>query len=150
MTATITIQELFTFILYLLGIGLLGYLITLIRNANKLVSKARKMVEENEKEIDTSLKQLPEIIINVNSITEDTKELIEKVSPDVTDLIANANSITEKADSTGEKVFDAIDVVTDSVTEAAFAIEGNMRNIADYVQLLFEIIDIIRNSLKKR
>src|SRR5699024_8811704 len=115
-----------------------------------LVSKARKMVEENEKEIDTSLKQLPEIIINVNSITEDTKELIEKVSPDVTDLIANANSITEKADSTGEKVFDAIDVVTDSVTEAAFAIEGNMRNIADYVQLLFEIIDIIRNSLKKR
>ena len=32
--------------------------------------------------------------------------------------------------------------------QAAFAIEDNVRNVADYVQLVLEIIDIIRNALK--
>ena len=149
MTATITIQELLTFIIYLLGIGLLVYLIMLIKNANKLVLKARRIVEENEREIDTTLKQLPEISVNINDITEDVKKLIQTVSPEVRDLITNTSSITDKLDTTSEKVFDAVDLVSDSLSKTAITIQDNVRNITDYIKLIIEIIEIIKNALKK-
>lgn len=150
MTATITIQELFQFILYLLGIGLLVYLIIFIKNVNSLILRAKQMVEQNEKEIDTTLKQLPGISTNVNHISGDVKELIETVSPDVSDLIKSTSSITNKLDDTSEKVFDAIDLVSESVTDTAVTIKDNIRNATDYITLFIEIIDIIKNVFKNR
>lgn len=148
MDATITVKELLTFILYILGIGLLGYLVVLIKNANKIISKARKILEENEEEIQTTLEQLPDISTNVNCISEDLRELIEDISPEVTDIVTNANSITEKLDDTSDNVLGAIDVVTESVTDAALAIESNVRNAADYIQLVMDIIEIVKNAFK--
>ncbi len=150
MTATITIQELFTFILYLLGIGLLVYLILLIKNVNKLITKARQIVEENTKEIDTSLKQLPDISTNINYITKDVKDLVEKTSPNLQDLMVNASSITNKLDTSSDKRFDAIDSVSDSVGHTAVTIKDNINNVTDYIVLIMDVIDIIKNALKNR
>ena len=51
MTATITIEELLKFILFLLGIGVLGYLIVLLKNANNLVSQARRLARKTKKKL---------------------------------------------------------------------------------------------------
>ena len=148
MNATITVKELLTFILYILGIGLLGYLIALVKNTNKIVSKAKNIIEENEEEINTTLKQLPDISTNANHISKDLKELLEDISPEVTGLAANANSITENLDATSEKVFNTVDIVSESISETALTIEHNVQNAADYIQLIMEIIDIVKNAFK--
>lgn len=148
MDATITVKELLTFIIYILGIGLLGYLIALIKNTNKIVSKVRNIIEENQEEINTTLEQMPDISTNVNYISQDLKDLVEDISPEITGLTTNANSITEKLDTTSEKVFEAVDIVSESVAETALAIEHNVRNAADYIQLIMEIIEIIKNAFK--
>ena len=75
MTATITIQDLLKLILYLLGIGVLGYLIILIKNVT-IVFQARRLAEKNEEEMDRVLKQLPGYSENINFISEETKALI--------------------------------------------------------------------------
>lgn len=148
MNATITVKELLTFILYILGIGVLGYLIALVKNTNKIVSKAKNIIEENEEEIHTTLKQLPDISTNANHISKDLKELLEDISPEVTGLAANANSITENLDTTSEKVFNTVDIVSESISETALTIEHNVQNAADYIQLIMEIIDIVKNAFK--
>ncbi|NMB08260.1 MAG: DUF948 domain-containing protein [Tissierellia bacterium] len=148
MDATITVKELLNFILYILGIGVLAYLIAIIRNANKIIFKARKIIEDNEEEIDTTLKQLPDITTNVNDISEDLRELIEEVSPEITGLTTNVNSITERLDTSSEIVLDAVDTVSESVAETALHLGYNVRNAADYIELIMDIIEIIKNAFK--
>ena len=96
MTTPVTIEELFKFILFLLGIGVLGFLLVFLKNANNLVSQARRLAEKNEKELDRVLKNLPEISESINCILEDSKVLIGQNGPQLTDMISNLNSISEK------------------------------------------------------
>lgn len=149
MTATLTIQDLFKFILYLLGIGVLVYLIVFIKNLNNLVSKVKELLNANQKEIDLTLKELPKVSGNISCITENTKEILDKVSPDVKDLISNVNSISKRIDGTSSKVCNAVEVVTDSMSSTASTVKDNIKNINEYIELIIEIIDIIKDGIKK-
>lgn len=150
MTATLTIQDLFKLILYLLGIGVLVYLIVLIRHLNNVIIGIKNILNRNEKEIDITLKQIPNIAENINSITGDTKNLVKSVSPEAEKLINNVSSISKKLDNTSSKVLDAIDEVTDSISSTATTIEHNIKNANDYIELVVDIIDIVKSALKKK
>ena len=148
MDATITVKELLNFILYILAIGVLGYLIALFKNANTILSKTKKLIETNEEEIDASLKQLPDIVTNINSLSEDLSELVGEISPDIEGIAANTNSITERVDESSEILLDAVDTVSGSVAETAEHFGYNIRNAADYIELIMDIIEIIKNAFK--
>lgn len=150
MTATLTIQDLFKLILYLLGIGALVYFIVLIKNLNSIITNINNLLKQNEKEIDITIKQLPHISENINSISEDAKKLVESVSPDAIKLVNNASSLSEKLDNTSSKVFEAIEEVSESISSTASTIEGNIKNVSDYVELIMDIIDIITSTLKRK
>lgn len=149
MTATLTIQDLFTFILYILGVGVLVYLIVLIKNLNKLVSNVKDLLKSNEKEIETTLNQLPGISKNLNCISEDTKELLESVSPEAKNIIYNTSSISKKVDNTSDKICNTIGIVSESVSSTASTIEYNVKNVNDYIELFVEIVEIIKNVITK-
>lgn len=150
MDASLTIQDLFKLILYLLGIGALVYLILFIKNLNSAMSNIKNIINQNNKEIDTTLKQLPHISQNINDISEGVKELIKEASPDAIDLVSNVNSITEKLDNTSTKVTEAIDEVSESITSTASTIENNVKNVSYYIELIMDIIDILKGAFKKK
>ncbi len=157
MTATLTLQDLFKFILYMLGIGVGTYLVLILKNVNKILNQARTITEANEKSIDTTIKQLPEISENINGITKEAKVVLNQLTPEINGLVKNANSIsgnissiTENIDSTTNKVSGTIDTVSESISETALAFEYNVKNVSDYIQMFVEIIDIIKYTLKKK
>lgn len=157
MTATLTLQDLFKFILYMLGIGVGTYLVLILKNVNKILNQARTITEANEKSIDTTIKQLPEISENINGITKEAQVVLNQLTPEINGLVKNANSIsgnissiTENIDSTTNKVSGTIDTVSESISETALAFEYNVKNVSDYIQMFIEIIDIIKYSLKKK
>ncbi|MBU5437471.1 hypothetical protein KQI42_05595 [Tissierella sp. MSJ-40] len=157
MTATLTLQDLFKFILYMLGIGVGTYLVLILKNVNKILNQARTITEANEKSIDTTIKQLPEISENINGITKEAQVVLNQLTPEINGLVKNANSIsgnissiTENIDSTTNKVSGTIDTVSESISETALAFEYNVKNVSDYIQMFIEIIDIIKHSLKKK
>lgn len=150
MTATLTIRNLFKLILYILGIGVLVYLIILIKNLNNTISNIKNLLYQNEKEIDATIKQLPYISQNINDISEDTKKLVKSVSPDAIELVNNANSLSQKLDNTSGKVCDAIEEISESISSTASTIESNVKNASDYVELIVDIINIIRSTLRKK
>ena len=57
------VQDLFKLILFLLGIGAGTYLILVLNKINKILGQAKDIVEMNLNEIDTTIKQLPDIVI---------------------------------------------------------------------------------------
>ncbi|NLX62584.1 MAG: hypothetical protein GXZ06_08835 [Tissierellia bacterium] len=146
MTATLTIQDLFKLILFLLGIGALIYLIVLMKNLNNVISSIKNLLTQNEKEIDFTIKQLPYISENINAISKEAKELVEAVSPETVKLVNNASSLSEKLDKTSSKVCDTVEEVSKSISSTATSI----KNVSDYIELILDIIEIVRNALIKK
>lgn len=156
MNASLTIQDLFQLILFLLGIGVGTYLILVLNNVNKLLGQARTLAKANFNEIDTTIKQLPEISENINAITREAKTTLIKLTPEVDSLLHNINSISGKVegitnilDDTTHKVGDAVGLVSDSIGETALAFKFNAKNITEYLTILREILEIARRTLKK-
>lgn len=157
MNAALTVQDLFRLILYLLGICSLMYLIIALKNISKLISKVNTIIELNEKSIDQTLKQLPLISENINSITEDTDIAIKSLTPEINNLVHNINnisgkvdSITDSIDSTTHKVSETFDIVTEGISDTAFVFQNNIKNIDNYIRLIIEIIEGVKNALRKR
>jgi methyl-accepting chemotaxis protein len=156
MDVALTLQDLLKLILFLLGIGTLGYLMMILKNINKTVSQAQKILETNAEEIDITVKQLPEITANINKLTDETTKLITEVSPDVSGVIHNVNGITAKVDDlaglvdkTGETLGETVELLTDTIAETALSFQFNAKNVTNYIEIAKEIIEIVKNTLKK-
>ena len=156
MSANLTIQDLFKLILFLLGIGVLTYLILVLNNIKKILGQVSAMAESNIKEIDTTIKQLPEISQNINAITKEAKDTLINLTPEVNGLIHNINSISGKVegisnviDDTTHKVGDTVGLVSDSIAETALAFKFNVKNATDYLTLIKDIIEIVKKALYK-
>lgn len=154
MGATLTVQDLFKLILFLLGIGALTYLIMILNNFNKILKTARETVEANQKEIDLTIKQLPEISVNVNAITKETKIALENIEPELSGLLKNVNSISNRVegiagviDDTTHKVGDTVFNVSDSISETADAFRFNARNVNEYLEIIREVFDFIKMAI---
>ena len=157
MNTPITIQDLFKLILFLLGIGALGYLIVVLKNLANLFKKVNLLVEQNDENIDFTIKELVEISENINSITKHTDEAMKSMVPEVDELICHINSISGKVESIADSIDDTtykltetVDSVSDSIGDSAFAFKQNINSISDYVQIITEIIEVIKNLIKKR
>lgn len=157
MASNLTIQDLFALILFLLGIGALIYLILVLKNINRLLCQAKLLTESNMKELDTTIKQLPEISENINAITKETRTTLNKLTPEIDELLHNINSIsgkvesaTEAIDNTTHKIVDTVDVLADSISETAIAIKYNVKDINTYIQIFKEILEFIKKALKKQ
>lgn len=157
MDANLTVKDLFTLILFLVGIGVGIYFILVLSKINKILGQAKDMVESNLKEIDTTIKQLPGISYNVNEITKEAKETLTQLSPEINGLVHNINTISDQASSitktvkdTTDKVSDTVDNVADSITDTALAFQYGSKTLTDYLNIFMEIFETIKNLLSKR
>lgn len=157
MDVSLTINDLFKILLYLVGIGALGYLIVVLRNLAKLTTRAIKIVEENEENINSTIKQIPEISENINSISKNTDKALKDMAPEINNVLHNVNnistkvgSITDSVEETANKALETADIVTDSVADTAYALKYNVNNINDYIKIIIEIIDTIKNMLTRK
>lgn len=156
MSANLTVQDLFKLILFLLGIGVLTYLILVLNNINKLLGQARAMAESNLKEIDTTIKQLPEISENINAITKEARITLVNLQPEVNSLLHNINTISGKVegitgliDDTTNKVGSTLGIVSDSIAETALAFKFNAKNVTEYLSIIKEILEIAKKTFSK-
>lgn len=157
MDANLTVQDLFKLILFLIGIGVGTYFILVLSKINKILGQAKDMIESNINEIDTTIKQLPGISSNVNDITKEAKQTISELTPEISGLVQNINSISNQASSitntvkgTTDKVSETVDNVADSIADTAFAFQYGSKTLTDYINLLMEVFELIKNKLNKR
>lgn len=156
MDANLTVQDLFKLILYLLGIGVGTYFILVLSKINRILGQAKEMVEANINEIDTTIKQLPAISCNINEITRESKIAITQLTPEITGLVQNINTISDQATSitssvkgTTDKVSETVGNVADSITDTAMAFQYGSKTLTDYMNIIMEIFEMIKNMLNK-
>ncbi len=157
MDVSLTINDLFKIGLYIVGIGALGYLIVIFKNLAKLISKISGIVEDNEENINATIKEVPEISGNINSITKNADIAIKEMTPDINGIVKNANditgkigSITDTAEQTAMKALDTADLTVDAIADAAYSLKFNIKNINDYIQIIGDVIERVKIIIKNR
>ncbi len=156
MDMTITVRELLLFLLALLAMGVLAYLIILLKNANKILSQLGKTFDSHEDDIDRTLTELPNITSNlskvsddVNKITGDVSNVLELTQGDIVELVQNISSISGKLENTSDNVFTTIDTVSETVSNSALNIESSISSLSDYILFALDVIDIIKRNFRK-
>ncbi len=157
MDASLTVKDLFSLILFLVGIGVGVYFILVLSKINKILGQAKDMIESNIKEIDTTIKQLPDISYNINEITKETNRTITQIGPELGGLVHNINSISDQASAitntvktTTDKVSETVEDVTNSITDTALAFQYGSRTFTDYINIFMEVFETIKNMINKR
>ena len=157
MEISLTINDLLKILLYAVGIGALGYLIIVLKNVAQILKKISGIVDENEDSINATIKEVPEISVNVNSITRSADMAIKEMTPDINGIVKNANGITTKIGSltdtveqTALKALDTADITVDAIADAAYSIKFNVKNINDYIQIIGDVIERIKDIIGKR
>lgn len=154
MTAPMTIQDLFKIILFLLGIGVLTYLLIILKNIADMLKRANRLTEENEENFNDTMKEIPKISKRVTSIVENTDKAVESIVPEVDGILHSANNITGKVESITDlvdgatnKVAETVDSVTTNISDTADTVKMNVDNIAGYIALIDEVLTIIKNII---
>ena len=157
MEANLTINDLFTIVLFIVGIGAGIFLILVLSKVNKILGQAKDMIESNINEIDTTIKQLPDISYNINEITKETKQTISELTPEISVLIRNVYSISDQASAitntvkgTTEKVSHTVDDVTNSLTDTALAFQYGSKTLTDYINIIMEVFEAIKNMINNK
>ena len=145
MTVTLTLQDLLSFILYLLAFGVLIYIVVLVKNVNSVAANIKHLLTANEKEIDTLIKELAQTAENANAISQETKAVVSAVSPDAERLVKNISSISDTLDNTSEKVCHFVGQVNENLNSTTSAI----KSINDSIDLITELMAIIKNTIKR-
>jgi methyl-accepting chemotaxis protein len=157
MDVSLTINDLFKIALYVVGIGALGYLIVVLKNVSKLVAEITGIVKENEESINETIKEVPGISENINSITKNANIAIKEMTPDINGIVKNANNITNKigsltdtAEQTAMKALDTADITVDAIADAAYSLKFNVKNINDYIKIIGDVIERVKEIIKNR
>lgn len=157
MDANLTINDLFSIILFIVGIGAGIFLILVLSKVNKILGQAKDMIENNINEIDTTIKQLPDISYNVNEITKEAKTTMATLTPEINGLVQNIHSISDQASSitgtvkdTTEKVSHTVDDVSNSIADTALAFQYGSKSLTDYINIIMEIFEAIKNMLNNK
>lgn len=156
MSEPITYEGLLKFILLLSGIGVLVFLMLLIRNFVKITGNINKLFEENQNELDKTLKSLPVLTKNLQDISDHANVIVSQIEPDVSKITSNVADITTKfgavssaVESTALKAADTIDVVSGSISDTAYAFSSNVNSIDKYIAIVLEVLDQIKVFLKR-
>lgn len=101
MTFTITLQEILVLLLTLGGLGVMIYLLILLKNTNQFITTASRTLESNEKRIEDSLKHLEELSGNSALFSRELKKQYENNEPLVRTIMQNgADSMLLVSDTT--------------------------------------------------
>lgn len=157
MDTPISLQELLKFIMYLLGIGVLAYLLIILKNAADIIKNVQKLSDENYDNINEAVASTSNIIKSVDSITNTLDETLENISPEVDGIVHSANNITSRVESVSDlmdnaahKISGTVDNVTGNINDTADRLNESVNNITFYLSIINEIVGIIGNIIFKK
>lgn len=156
MSASLTLHDFFTLLIFILSIGALIYVIMFLSKVNKIFGQLSELFESNKDEMDRTIKELPDIAFNVKEISKETNYAIKTLTPEVDGVLRNANNITQKASEIADtleegtdKINDTVNGFSNSVLGIANNFESNSKQLSSYVNSFLDIMDTFKDIFIK-
>ena len=146
---TFTLGDILTTLLIVAGIVALVALALFLFNLVKTLKQVNKILDDNEKDINRVVSDLPGITQNINLITTEANSLISTVGPEVQSIVGSAKHVVDNVETTALQVTDTVGLVSDSVADTALNLKHNVSSAQDYLVFVTEVADIVRAWVRK-
>lgn len=137
----VMVTDVLLWILILAGTFALVALGIMLVKLSKTIANVNKIAEDNKRNIDDSLSQLPQVIANVDDITISVANLLEDSEPEIKKILANVSSVSDKAVGITSSAESAVDSVATGVV-------GVVNGIANLGSKTVGSVDHAIDSLK--
>lgn len=142
MTIQIHLDQLINAILILLGLAIGVVLFLAILKLVRLLGRLDSLLSSNQSAIDTTLKGLPEIVGNTQTITGDVGELTGKLKVSVAGIASDAQGVTHIVHEGVSSLKDTVQSIGVSASAAAHRAKEHTGNTAAWLKLIFKLIQI--------
>jgi ABC-type transporter Mla subunit MlaD len=125
MTITLSLADIGYFIIFALIVAVCVYSVIILYRLNQVLKDTQSFLNKHRDNLDRTMENLPEILDNVNEASEIVLHGVDKAEV-------------------------AIDSISTSITETAASFRQGATGVAGYVQIVTEIVDLIRSLIRKR
>ena len=156
MVIQFVLQDLFMYLLYILGITAMVLLIPVLLKAGKLIGIVRAIVSKNQESIHKTIRSMPSIMENIaqtsqNSkvITNQLKSSIPVIAKEVEDVARTAKDGLETAGSVLEKMGSGINETVASYKDTSDDDQEAIGFMA-YIPLIKEVLQLAEHAFSKK
>lgn len=135
-------------LLCIAGIVALVVLIQVLLKAGKIVSALSNVVEDNKKELDATLKELPELAANIKSTTASANQLLDANNANISESISAAKTTLVNASRISGDAADGFEYVATSIVDTADSLTSGLSESASKLGYIREIVDIVRSIIR--
>jgi len=125
----LTLKDLGVIIIFLIVVIVGIYLIRLLKNLGDVVSGLKKLLGDNQKQIDKVIKDIPALTENAVSITADIKE-----------LMAFAKDEKKTIDNVLENIREIVAIITLTVKEVNDSVFLKLKGIISFLAILIKML----------
>ncbi len=108
MDGVISVKDLISFILFLLGATAVLYLVIVLHNVNKLVKQVSLVIADNKTNIDKTMEVMPEVANNLNSTVVSIKGTVDRTGNIIDNFEGTVSEVAASFEDTSESIIDVI------------------------------------------
>lgn len=148
-TLTFTIPELLLAVLCLVGIVALVYLIVVLAKLSKTLGALATVIDSNKKELDKTLKDLPEVTSHLNSTLTQVDGILKNSSPEIEETITGVKDTMINTARLTSDVSDTVEYVATSAIDTVDSLSSGLSSSAASFGYIKEIVEFLRAVLHK-
>lgn len=145
---TINLSAIGNAILTILGILALIFLIVVLKNVASLLKTISNVVDKNRDSIDTTIEKLPVIVDNADRLVGNINTIV--ADPNIKMAVAKANDTLTNVSRISEDVKDTVNYFGETAIDTADTLDGGVSSITDYVYMIKDVVDILRNVIASK
>lgn len=150
MTIQFTLQELFNFLAYVVGISVGIFLLIILWNINKILGTLRTIIVSNQKEIEDTITTLPGIFENTEQITSNVKETTDRLKVSVPAIVEDVEGVSKVTREKIEFAGVVIENVGSGINDVVDVFKKETSEYAAYYNVLKEVFQIIYRTFSSR
>lgn len=138
-----TLQDLLTFLSFLLVLAIGILLISVLWNMRKVTGIIRSVLEKNLNEIERTVQAMPEIAENMEQITGNVSEATETFNASFPEILEDTASITHSAKDAVETVNSVIENLGCGIVDTVSSYKKNEGTFLNYLHIFEDVLQII-------
>lgn len=108
MDGMISVKDLISFILFLLGATAVVYLVIVLHNVNKLVKQVNLVIADNKTNIDKTMEVMPEVANNLNSTVISIRGTVDRTGNIIDNFEGTVSEVAASFEDASESIIDVI------------------------------------------
>lgn len=140
---TINLELIAYTILFIVALVAIVFLIGFLSKASKLVKSINDILENNSKNIDSTVEKIPNLLDQANNLVDSVNGIVN--DPNLKIAISKANDTLTNVNLISEDIKDTVNYFGETAIEGADSFGQGIASVKDYTTMIKDVVDIVKD-----